>query len=32
MLNKPHLPTLGATVVIILVVVLLYHFGFAKKR
>ena len=32
MLSKPHLPTLGVTVVIILVVLVLYHFGVNKKR
>ena len=31
MMNKPHMPTLGATVVIVLVVVVLYHFGFARR-
>ena len=32
MLSKPHLPTLGATVAIILVVLVVYHFALAKKR
>ena len=32
MLNKPHMPTLGATVAIILVVLVIYHFGFRKKQ
>ena len=32
MLSKPHMPTLGATVAIIVVVVLLYHFTLSKKR
>jgi hypothetical protein len=30
-MNKPHLPTLGVTVAIILVVLVVYHFGFGKK-
>lgn len=30
-MNKPHMPTLGATVVIILAVLVLYHFGFHRK-
>lgn len=30
MLNKPHMPTLGATVAILVVVLLVYHFAFRK--
>jgi len=31
MTNKPHMPTMGATIAIVLVIVVLYHFGFGKK-
>jgi len=31
MTNKPHMPTMGATVVIVVVIIVLYHFGFHKK-
>lgn len=31
MTNKPHLPTMGAMVVIVVAIVILYHFGFHKK-
>lgn len=31
MMNKPHLPTLGATVAIVVVIIVLYHFGFHRK-
>lgn len=30
-MGKPHMPTLGVTVVIILVVLVVYHFGFRKR-
>lgn len=29
---KPHAPTLGMAVVAILIVVVIYHFAFSKKR
>jgi hypothetical protein len=29
-MNKPHMPTLGATVVIVLIALFVYHFGFKK--
>lgn len=29
--NKPHMPTMGATVLIVVVIVVLYHFGFNKR-
>jgi hypothetical protein len=31
MMNKPHMPTLGCSVVIIVAVVLLYHFTLRKR-
>jgi hypothetical protein len=31
-MQKPHLPTLGTTVVILVVAILLYHFTLGKKR
>lgn len=31
-MQKPHLPTLGTSVVIIVVVVVLYHFTLGKRR
>lgn len=31
-MKSPHMPTLGVTVVIIVVVLVLYHFTLAKKR
>jgi hypothetical protein len=30
-MNKPHLPTLGVTVTIIVLALVIYHFGFRKK-
>jgi hypothetical protein len=29
-MNKPHMPTIGVTVVIVLVAIVIYHFGFKK--
>jgi hypothetical protein len=31
-MQKPHLPTLGTTVVILVVALVLYHFTLGKKR
>jgi hypothetical protein len=31
-MQKPHLPTLGTTVVILVVAIVLYHFTLGKKR
>lgn len=31
MMNKPHLPTLGVSVVIVLLAIVIYHVGFRKK-
>jgi hypothetical protein len=31
MTNKPHMPTVGAAVLIVVVIVVLYHFGFHKR-
>jgi hypothetical protein len=31
MVQKPHLPTLGVTVVIVLVAIVIYHLGFKKR-
>jgi len=31
-LQKPHLPTLASTVVILIVAMVLYHFTLGKKR
>jgi hypothetical protein len=30
-MNKPHLPTCGVTVAIVVLAIVLYHFGFRKK-